>query len=130
LEALNLSPITWALLAVLIIAILVLIIYSPTKSLNKIKTKKVGDGQHGNARFATNREMYQTYVPILFEPNKWRWGNSIPVYPQKSKPAKNPKNKKHWKHTGTNEGAALTLNTNAKTDLHADSQALIEGLQR
>ena len=129
-EALNFSPTTWALLAALIIAILALIIYSPNKSLNKIKTKKVGDGQHGNARFATNREIYKTYVPILFEPNKWRWGVSVPLYPQKTKPDKNSNNNRHWKHTGSKECTTLTLSTSTKTDPFADSQALVEGLQR
>ena len=41
-------------------------------SLNRIKNKTVGQGQHGTARWATKREVKQTYKHIDFQPNKWR----------------------------------------------------------
>ncbi|MBQ4564590.1 MAG: type IV secretory system conjugative DNA transfer family protein [Lachnospiraceae bacterium] len=41
-------------------------------SLNGIKLKTVGDGQHGTARWATKREIKQTYRHIRFTPERWR----------------------------------------------------------
>ena len=41
-------------------------------NLNSIKSKTVGDGQHGTARWATKSEIRKTYRHIPFTPNKWR----------------------------------------------------------
>ena len=41
-------------------------------NLNKIKSKTVGDGQHGTARWATKKEIKQTYKHIPFTPKRWR----------------------------------------------------------
>lgn len=41
-------------------------------NLNHIKSKTVGDGQHGTARWATKAEIYKTYRHIPFTPKKWR----------------------------------------------------------
>ena len=41
-------------------------------NLNHIKSKTVGDGQHGTARWATKKEIKQTYQHVPFTPNKWR----------------------------------------------------------
>lgn len=41
-------------------------------NLNNIKSKTVGDGQHGMARWATKSEIRKTYRHIPFTPNKWR----------------------------------------------------------
>lgn len=41
-------------------------------SLNDIKNKKVGHGQHGNARFATEKEIKRIYRLVPYEPKKWR----------------------------------------------------------
>ena len=38
-------------------------------NLNNIKSKTVGDGQHGTARWATKKEIRQTYKHIPFTPN-------------------------------------------------------------
>ena len=43
-------------------------------TLNGIKSKTVGDGQHGTARFATKKEIEETYVEVAYEPEKWRKG--------------------------------------------------------
>ena len=37
-------------------------------SLNNIKSKTVGDGQHGTARWATKQEIQKTYRHIPFRP--------------------------------------------------------------
>lgn len=41
-------------------------------SLNNIKSKTVGDGQHGTARWASKSEIRKTYRHIPFTPEKWR----------------------------------------------------------
>ena len=41
-------------------------------SLNRIKDKTVGQGQHGTARWATKKEVKKTYKRIDFQPNEWR----------------------------------------------------------
>ena len=41
-------------------------------NLNSIKSKTVGDGQHGTARWATKSEIRKSYVHIPFTPEKWR----------------------------------------------------------
>ena len=41
-------------------------------SLNRIKNKTVGQGQHGTARWATKKEIKRTYKQIDFKPNEWR----------------------------------------------------------
>lgn len=41
-------------------------------NLNNIKSKTVGDGQHGTARWATKSEIKKTYMHIPFTPTKWR----------------------------------------------------------
>ena len=41
-------------------------------TLNNIKSKTVGDGQHGSARWATRGEIKKVYKHIPFTPDKWR----------------------------------------------------------
>ena len=41
-------------------------------TLNNIKSKTVGDGQHGSARWATKSEIKRVYRHIPFTPSKWR----------------------------------------------------------
>lgn len=41
-------------------------------SLNAIKSKTVGDGQHGTARWATRAEIKRAYRHIPFTPDRWR----------------------------------------------------------
>ena len=47
-------------------------------NLNSIKSKTVGDGQHGTARWARKEEIKQTYLHIPYEPKKWRKGQNLP----------------------------------------------------
>lgn len=37
-------------------------------TLNGIKSRTVGDGQHGTARFAIKKEIGETYVEVPYEP--------------------------------------------------------------
>lgn len=47
-------------------------------TLSNIKSKTVGDGQYGTARFATEQEIKQTYQFISYEPELWRKGDHLP----------------------------------------------------
>ena len=47
-------------------------------SLSTIKAKKVGDGQHGTARWATKKEIAHTFTSLPYEPEKWRKGENLP----------------------------------------------------
>lgn len=47
-------------------------------TLNGIKSKTVGDGQYGTARFATEDEIKKTYTLVPYEPQKWRRGKNLP----------------------------------------------------
>ena len=40
--------------------------------LNGIKSKTVGNGQHGTARWASKGEVDKTYTKVNYEPQKWR----------------------------------------------------------
>ena len=46
--------------------------FSDNANLNGIKSKPVGDGQHGTARFANRGELHRTYKYIPYEPKVWR----------------------------------------------------------
>lgn len=47
-------------------------------NLNKIKSKTVGDGQYGTARFATDKEVHQSLKYIEFDSVNWRKGIDLP----------------------------------------------------
>ena len=64
----KLIVVTALMMAVLGVIPLIAHIYN----LNHIKSKTVGDGQHGTARWATNKEIKQTYRHVPFTPKKWR----------------------------------------------------------
>ena len=52
--------------------------FSGQGSLDNIKRKTVGDGQHGTARWATKEEIKKTYHLIPFQPEQWRKGEHLP----------------------------------------------------
>ena len=54
-------------------------------TLNSIKSKTVGDGQHGTARWATRSEIRKTYRRIPFTPERWR-KEATPSYKGKPLP--------------------------------------------
>lgn len=47
-------------------------------TLNGIKSRTVGDGQHGTARWATKQEIKKTYTEVRYEPEIWRKGDNLP----------------------------------------------------
>lgn len=67
------------ILAVIFIAFLVIVNLLDNKSLNGIKSKRIGDGQHGTARWATKSEIQRTFIPLPFEPQLWRQGKNLPI---------------------------------------------------
>ena len=47
-------------------------------TLNGIKARTVGDGQHGTARWATKKEIQQIYSHVPFNVKAWRKGDNRP----------------------------------------------------
>lgn len=63
-----------------VFAVMVILVYcSNTYSLNGIKRKTVGNGQHGTARFSTKAEVKKTYTQIPFDVSNWRKGKNLPT---------------------------------------------------
>lgn len=48
-------------------------------TLDGIKSRTVGDGQYGTARFASKKEIESTYKHIPFQPEMWRKGKNLPT---------------------------------------------------
>ena len=48
-------------------------------TLGNIKSRTVGDGQHGTARWATEKEIKQTYAHVPFKVREWRRGQNLPT---------------------------------------------------
>ena len=66
------------LMAAAFIAFFVIVNILDSRNLNGIKAKKVGDGQHGTARWATKPEIKKTFSSSLFAPEDWRQGKNLP----------------------------------------------------
>jgi type IV secretion system protein VirD4 len=64
-------------LMVLVIGTLSLLAHYYT--LNGIKKRTVGDGQHGTARWATQGEIRRTFARVPFAPQLWRQGRNLPA---------------------------------------------------
>lgn len=67
------------ILVVLFIVFLVIVNLLDNRSIDGIKAKTVGDGQHGTARWATKPEIKNNFVSVPFEPEKWRKGEDLPT---------------------------------------------------
>lgn len=68
-----------SVLTVIFIVFIVLVNLLDNKSLNGIKSKRIGNGQYGTARWATKPEIKKTFVSLPFEPEKWRTGDNLPT---------------------------------------------------
>ena len=66
-------------LTVIFIVFIVLVNLLDNKSLNGIKSKRVGNGQYGAARWASKPEIKKAFVSLPFEPEKWRKGEDRPT---------------------------------------------------
>ena len=62
-------------------------------ALDNIKSKTVGDGQHGTARWATKKEIQRTYTRVRFQPVLWRQGKNLPKKQGLILGCEGPKNK-------------------------------------
>ena len=72
---------TWTLillLAAVFGALMAIAGFSNRGSLDSIKSKDVGDGQHGTARWATPAEVRKTFRFVPFQPALWRKGEQLP----------------------------------------------------
>ena len=72
---------TWMLillLAVVFGALVATTTFSGRGSLDSIKSKTVGDGQHGTARWATQGEIKKTFRSVPFQTALWRKGERLP----------------------------------------------------
>ena len=71
----------WILFAaagVMVAVIVTLSLLGDRYTLNNIKSKTVGDGQHGTARWATDTEIRKTYALVPFQVPDWRAGKNLP----------------------------------------------------
>ena len=71
----------WILLAAggAVVAVFVaLSLLADTYNLNNIKSRTVGDGQHGTARWATEQEIRSSYALVPFRVADWRAGRNLP----------------------------------------------------
>ena len=69
------------LIAVGVVIVLFIVLLSALTnncSLNGIKSKTVGDGQHGTARWATTQEVKKTFANVPFDVTSWREGKDLP----------------------------------------------------
>ena len=72
---------TWTLillLAAVFGALAAIAAFSSRGSLDSIKSKTVGDGQHGTARWATQGEIKKTFRSVPFQTALWRKGERLP----------------------------------------------------
>jgi type IV secretion system protein VirD4 len=63
---------------VIVLFIVLLSVLTNNYSLNGIKSKTVGDGQHGTARWATTQEIKKSYASVPFDVASWRAGKNLP----------------------------------------------------
>lgn len=71
----------WILLAAggAVLAVFVaLSLLADNYNLNNIKSRTVGDGQHGTARWATEQEIRSSYALVPFRVADWRAGRNLP----------------------------------------------------
>ena len=71
----------WTLIAAVSVMICVvgaILFLSNHYTLDGIKSKTVGDGQHGTARWATKKEIQRTFKHVPFQTKLWRAGKERP----------------------------------------------------
>ena len=75
----------WTLVAVVSVMGVVIgsiLFFSQHYTLDGIKSKTVGDGQHGTARWATKGEIGKSFRQVPFRPVLWRRGEELPTQAQ------------------------------------------------
>ena len=71
--------ITIGLMTVAFVIFFIVVNVLDNKNINGIKSKTVGDGQHGTARWATKPEIKRTFFSSPFTPEFWRQGKNLPT---------------------------------------------------
>ena len=71
--------ITIGLMALAFIVFFIIVNVLDNRSINGIKSKRIGDGQHGTARWATKPEIKRTFFSSPFTPELWRQGKNLPT---------------------------------------------------
>ncbi|MBR1383945.1 MAG: type IV secretory system conjugative DNA transfer family protein, partial [Ruminococcus sp.] len=71
--------ITIGLMTVAFVIFFIVVNVLDNKNINGIKSKTVGDGQHGTARWATKPEIKRTFFSSPFAPGLWRQGKNLPT---------------------------------------------------
>lgn len=71
-----------AVFAIMFILIGGITVLSHIYNLNNIKSKTVGDGQHGTARFLSKAEKKKVYKKVEYNPEKWRKNKKYSKVPQ------------------------------------------------
>ena len=66
-------------MAIVFIALFIIVNILDNRNINGIKSKRIGDGQHGTARWATKSETARTFVSSPFAPDDWRQGKNLPL---------------------------------------------------
>lgn len=66
------------IMAIAFIAMFIIVSILDNRNINGIKSKRIGDGQHGTARWATKSEISRTFVSSPFAPRNWRQGKNLP----------------------------------------------------
>ena len=72
----------WPLIASVAVMVCVLgaiLFFSHNYTLDGIKSRTVGDGQHGTARWATKGEILKAFRHVAFRPALWRKGKELPT---------------------------------------------------
>ncbi|MBR1382687.1 MAG: type IV secretory system conjugative DNA transfer family protein [Ruminococcus sp.] len=71
--------ITIGLMALAFVVFFIVVNLLDNRSINGIKSKRIGDGQHGTARWATGGEIKRTFSSSPFTPDLWRKGKNLPT---------------------------------------------------
>lgn len=71
-----------AVVSVMGVVIGAILFFSQHYTLDGIKSKTVGDGQHGTARWATKKEIGKIFRHVPFQPALWRRGEALPTKTQ------------------------------------------------
>ena len=77
----------------MLLLVAAMVYLSNNAALDNIKSKTVGDGQHGTARWATPKEIKKTYAHVPFRPKEWREGKGRPKAQGLVLGSQGPKNK-------------------------------------
>ena len=67
------------IIAIVFLAMIIFAVLGKNYSLDKIKARKVGNGQHGTAHWAEHKEISQNFSILKYEPQLWRMGACRPT---------------------------------------------------